>query len=38
MPSPDSSGWSVVELEAHEPKGIYLLYSVSYLSIKTHVQ
>ncbi len=28
----------LVELEAHEPKGILPLYSVSYLSLKTHVQ
>lgn len=27
-----------VELEAHEPKEILPLYSVSYLCLKTHVQ
>lgn len=29
---------AAVELEAHEPKEILPLYSVSYLSLKTHVQ
>lgn len=29
---------AAVELEAHEPKRIFFLYSMSYLCLKIHVQ